>query len=1010
MFWFVAGLVLAVVVAYSLMPKPQSVKPNGINDVNTPTSEDGREFPVFRGTCWLEASDTGWLGDFRAKAIKVKSGGGLFGGSKKQTIGYYYYLGLQLFWSIGPIDKFLKLAFGEDKRIGWEGEQAENGTITVNKGNLFGGKKKEGGVGGLVDIEFGASDQSRNAYLQGQIGNDIPAYRGLFALVFRQFYFGTSTYLKKISVLAQCVHTRQDGIAQWYDEKAAILRDTRESLNLSFVLDGSGSMLDIVSGTTTRWDIQEAEIHSALEALKPLAGKAKVGITIYGDEGNPANLFRSIDSSSDIDELKQFISDFPITIPLGTYWSDGMQGAADFFAWAGDGESVVVFTTDGAPTGGQTETDAAIAIRNTIPDVKVHVLNIDLASLTYSNQLDNTGGADVVSSAGGGEITEAALSALQSIGIFDINVAHYIRDALTDPDWGRGLPEVDMGDSFTTAADVFFDEGMGISLRWDRQKPIEEFIEVLLAHADAALYEDRKTGKWELKPIRFNYDPDTLDVLDKSVITKLDKPAWRTFGDLPTAVTVVYTDPDNGKDASAPFSNPALAALQQREKETTLQYPGFHRADLAARVAARDAKSLGSEIFTTDLIGTRALLDYNAGDVIKLDWPEYGISNMIMRVTQGPKVEGRNKIRLPVSTDVYALPDIAPVSAPTDEWVDTAQPPEATDYHIAVEAPYFELIQRAGQSATDALLAENNGVGIILATAVRPAYAINASLYTDAGAGYEESEEVDFCPHAVLAVDIGPTDTVWSITAGVDLTDVRIGSHAQIDGELFRVDAISDTQVTVGRGVLDTVPVPHTAGASIFFWDDYAETDGDDYVASDEIDVKVVPESGSGIADIADITADTVTMATRAFRPYPPGNLLIDSQAYPAVISGSATFAASVAHRDRTQQTSGTLHDTTYSNIGPEVGVTYTWTLYRTDTEAVLQSYSGDNATSKVFTPGYDGEVRLEVKSVRDAKDGWQSLTHTFLFTSEPEMLFESEAAGDQMLDEFGNFMILEGE
>lgn len=70
----IVGLVALVAVAYALMPKPQSVKPQGINDVNVPTSEDGREFPVFGGTVFLEASDCAWLGDFSATAIKVKSG------------------------------------------------------------------------------------------------------------------------------------------------------------------------------------------------------------------------------------------------------------------------------------------------------------------------------------------------------------------------------------------------------------------------------------------------------------------------------------------------------------------------------------------------------------------------------------------------------------------------------------------------------------------------------------------------------------------------------------------------------------------------------------------------------------------------------------------------------------------------------------------------------------------------------------------------------------------------
>lgn len=947
------------------------------------------------------------------------------GSSKKQTIGYHYKLGLHLLWSLGPIDKITKFLFGEDKRVAWAGEQSENGAVLIDQQDMFGGKRKEGGVRGYVDVEFGASDQGRNAYLQSHLGNDIPAYRGLLGTVFRGqfeggFYFGTSTYLKKIALQAQRIHVRQGGIAQWYDEKAAIGSEVRDAAAIYISLDISGSMGTVTSNGQTRLENTISAINSALDYIlfEVERTSAAVDIMLVGWGTQPSvrmSIMRRGVDAADIQALKLWLDGVEFGFPYSywTYFPAGLIDAPGFFGGsAANAKRKIIFITDGEPsTSDSSETQTEIAegaqaVVQSIEGVESHAFNIDLEDTTYTAYVDNTeyDGVPVIDGVDASAI-EAAIR-LAIFSSFDFNPAHFIREALTDPDWGRGLPEADMGDSFTAAADVFFDEGMGISLRWDRQKPIEEFIEVLLSHCDAALCEDRKTGKFELKPIRFDYDPDTLDVLDKSVITKIDKPNWRVFGDLPTEVTVVYTDPDNGENASVTHSNPALAAMQGKEKGTTLQYPGFRRADLAARVAARESKALGSEIFTCDLIGTRALLDYNAGDVFKLTWPEYGISNMIVRVSQGPKVEGRNQVRLPISTDVYALPNVAPISPPVDEWEDPSQPPAATTLHIAVEAPYYELVQRNGEAATEAIMTENQDLGYILATAVRPQYAINASLWVDAGAGYEDSGAVDFCPYAQLAAAVGPTDTVWGITGGIDLDQVRIGSHAQLNGELVRIDAISagEDQITVGRGVLDTVPVSHAAGSNIFFWDDYAESDSTEYVTIESIDVKVVPESGAGVADIADIAADTVVMNTRAFRPYPPGNLLLDSQAYPASIAASS-FAASVAHRDRTQQTSGTLHDTTYGNIGPEAGVTYTWTLFRIDTEAVLQSFSGDSATSKNFAPGYSGEVRLEVKSVRDGEDSWQSLTHTFQLGSIFNRITES---ADSRITETGDTRVTE--
>ena len=84
----------------------------------------------------------------------------------------------------------------------------------------------------------------------------------------------------------------------------------------------------------------------------------------------------------------------------------------------------------------------------------------------------------------------------------DMNPAHIIRECLTDTNWGMGYPESDIDDvSFTAAADKLYSESMGISMLWSQQTSIEDFVEEIIRHIDAALYVDRTTGKFVLKPI-----------------------------------------------------------------------------------------------------------------------------------------------------------------------------------------------------------------------------------------------------------------------------------------------------------------------------------------------------------------------------------------------------------------------------------------------------------------------------------------------------------------------------
>lgn len=74
MFWFVALFVVSLVVAYATMPKPQSAPPTGLNELQVPTAEEGREIPVLFGTRDLNAPNVVWWGDLKLVPIKKKGG------------------------------------------------------------------------------------------------------------------------------------------------------------------------------------------------------------------------------------------------------------------------------------------------------------------------------------------------------------------------------------------------------------------------------------------------------------------------------------------------------------------------------------------------------------------------------------------------------------------------------------------------------------------------------------------------------------------------------------------------------------------------------------------------------------------------------------------------------------------------------------------------------------------------------------------------------------------------
>ena len=565
----------------------------------------------------------------------------------------------------------------------------------------------------------------------------------------------------------------------------------------------------------------------------------------------------------------------------------------------------------------------------------------------------------------------------------DMNPAHIIRECLTDPDWGMGYPEADVDDTaFQAAADQMYSEGMGMSILWDRSVTLEEFIQEVLKHIDGSLFVDRTSGKFVLKLARGGYDVNSLLVLDESSVDKISDFKRNTIGELINSVTVVYWDASTGKNNSVTVQDIALAAQQQSVVSTTKQFPGFTNGTIATKVAARSLKALSVPLASGTIYANRKAASLNVGDVFVLSWPRYGISQLVMRVAN---VElgalDSNVVKISAVEDVFALSSAIYAPPPPSGWTDPNNDPAPCPYHCVIEAPFWELCQRMGE--TDARSIPTTA-GFVVATGVRPTSdAGNAQLITNpTNTAYEEAGTVDFCPTAVLTAAITPNQTVIPISGGIDLDIVKINTYAIIDNELVVVTAISSSSMTVGRGVLDTVPVVHALGARVFFPDVYFETDTVEYATGETARIKLLPTTAKGTLAEGSAPVQTVTIQARSSKPYPPQQLRINTQAYPDTVRGDQNITVTWVHRDRLQQTA-TLVDTEASSIGPEANTTYTCRLL-TQGGSVIATHAGltgvvtDTFTLAEMGSNY-GRLRIQLWAVRD---GIQSLQmHDWEFT-----------------------------
>lgn len=692
------------------------------------------------------------------------------GSSKKQTIGYKYHLGMHLVLCHGPIDAITRITV--DGKVAWSGSST-GGRIFVNAPQLFGGDEREGGVGGPgagdVDIEMGRPDQAPNDYLASQLGGSIPAFRRVVGAVLRRVYLGNNPYLKLWAFRGKRIHVRQDGLAQWYDEKAEV----------------------------------------------------------------------------------------------------------------------------------------------------------------------------------GG----------------DMNPAHIVREVLTDPDWGMGYPEGDMDDeAFAAAADVLHSEGMGMSLLWDAQQDLSDFLAVVLRHIDGSLYTDRRTGKFVLRLARGGYDVDDLPVLDETNVTNVTDFKRPTVAELTNQVSVTYWDKSTGKDGSVTVQDIALAASQGSTVGTTMQYPGFTNGAIATKAASRDLKALATPLATATIYATRAAAELNIGDVFVFSWEEYGVERVVFRVSNIELGElTNNTIKLTVVEDAFSLSASSYAPPPPSEWQPPSRDAVPPPHRLAMDTPYYLMAREIGDQAAQSL---PQTAGYVMAAGTSPGgTASSFELFTDAGSGYGA--------YGVATSTFSPTLTVGPAYDDNPETDL-FELSGEVDGDLVEVGDLADTLPR---------PVPAGTRLLVLGTGDNCAMDSTEYAAGEEVDVKLATNAAGGQLALSSAPTETVEVVGRQALPYPPGLLRIDGARAPA--SASGPVSVTWAHRDRTQQTGDTLPGQDDASIGPEADVRY-GIVARDAGGTPLVSRDNIDGTSATVTLAYDGDVTLEVYSVSEAGESMMRHSRAFSYAMAP--------------------------
>lgn len=248
-----------------------------------------------------------------------------------------------------------------------------------------------------------------------------------------------------------------------------------------------------------------------------------------------------------------------------------------------------------------------------------------------------------------------------------------------------------------------------------------------------------------------------------------------------------------------------------------------------------------------------------------------------------------------------------------------------------------------------------------------------------AASDYTITAEGSFTAMGLLGgpMTASPANTTITLTAfrGDAAGDLPIGLGVMIDDEICRIASVAFPEVTLQRGCADTIPAPHAADAQVWFFSDTAISNSREYLATDTVGVKMLPfTAASGPVPVGNAPPLSVTLNWRAFRPYPPGKVLVNGMAFNmgpfAIPEGETQLLFSWAHRDRLLQ-ADQLIDHNADSIGPELGTTYRVRVLSASM-AVLRTVEGLTGTTWAYTDAMlaadlgTGNGFVELCSVRE--------------------------------------------
>jgi hypothetical protein len=873
------------------------------------------------------------------------------GGSGKSV--YYvddYYMTVHFGICHGPVDSLNRIVIKE-KEV-WKGRLFAEDLIGVNLPDLFGGDKKEGGVAGTIEFYPGGYGQVMSTQVANRVGRTpatMPGYRGLANLFFRGDSGGGFKWTSNNPYMP----------GTWAGVTAiprSLSNDFAEIYEVPPSGGGGFATIPVTVGypgwaafdlvdlgvPVAEIDLGAASFYTAgaFDFNGAAQGRVDVEIEFYDGPVSPGNL-------------------------ISTGVSEGTVG-----------EAAIYF-------------DGSFSIPSGTRFVRVRLLPLPNPGSGVDGILDETSYFEWF----GAEPDPDNLP--------DANPAHMIYECLVNTLWGRGVsPALIDTASFMAAAETLYNEKFGLSIQWTQQALIEQYIEEILDHIQAALFANPRTGLLELKLFRFDYDIDTLPILTPSN-SRVEKFQRKTWSETINEITVSWTNPENEQEETLSYQDDANYAIQGEIVPETRNYYGIRNRALAARVCARDGATASQPLATATLKASRAFWEVNPGTVLKMQSPEDNVSLLVVRVTKVERTRaGTMPLVLTVMEEIFGL-EATVFETPTgSEWGGEGNPPVAASLSMEMTAPR-SLALRAGLDAA----AENDpNVGAMLLVQ-RPDPSMNLfdlegpDVLPNGDPAREIRGTFSTTPASATAALLPMEEAtvltlaqLWSVAGDAiapSPADLLVVGYSEAEHEIIMFDSFDSLteEWTLARGMFDTAPREWAANTRIWYLSanfDAIDTSEMPYLST--VDYRYLTKTGSARLSPGDAPLITATLTERPYQPIRPGAARIDGELWaPIFVDPGDTITCTWETRNRFSEDSifPRYLDSSYT---PEAGQA-TEIVLKDLAGAEITAITGLTGTSHTFDPeaatsSLHDQFYVEIHAERDGLRSLQASPHlvTILF------------------------------